>query len=109
MQSDPSLRWVRTGSCRKRCVLAHMYSLQKKISEDSDQRVQIHRMIYVYNIVKKNVIFSSACLFHLCRGITFSTRLHVKPAKTQISVSEYSLFTIRRFGTLAILREPCED
>ena len=50
--------------------------------------------------------FLQHAFFHLC----LPTRLHVKPAKKRsVCVSEYSLSTIRCFGTLAILRKPCED
>ena len=54
-------------------------------------------------------------LQHLSRGTAFPTKLHVRPAKTLISLrmravwSESSLSACRRFGSLASHRVFCED
>ena len=51
----------------------------------------------------------------MSRGTEFPTRLHVRPAKTQISMrfhvvwSESSLAAWRRFGSLANNKVPFED
>ena len=57
----------------------------------------------------------STDLKHLSRGTAFPTRLHVRPAKTPISLrnrtvwSESSLSAWWRFGSLATYRMPCEN
>ena len=63
--------------------------------------------ISVFTLRTKNVQYE--------RGTAFSTRLHVRTAKIQISLCicvglpESSLSAWRRFGYLATQREPCED
>ena len=62
-----------------------------------------------------NVVLLQVNLYNLSRGNSLSTRLHVHPAKTQISLSvradssESLLSACGRFGRLASIRVPCKD